>query len=381
MVRVFFFRGFHQIRAILNVKTYTLTVRLPEAPARSYPIIVRQGVLQDAPAHIARRAGGGAVFLVTDTTVGRLYGRRLQQACAATVERCELLDVPPGEQSKRLRPYDALAGALLALGVRRDSLIVALGGGVVGDLAGFVAATLLRGLPYLQLPTTLLAQIDSSVGGKVGIDHRAGKNLLGAFHQPRAVLIDPSVLRTLPVREFRSGLAELVKIAVALDADLFRRIERAAPRLTRMSGPVLANLIATAVSLKAAVVVKDEYETGLRKALNLGHTVGHALEAASGYTIRHGEAVSVGLALEARIAARMGLLEERALERILSLLRGLKLPLRAPAGIDRARFLRALSLDKKFLGGAAAYALPAGIGRSALGVRVPATLLDEVMRP
>ena len=178
----------------------------------------------------------------------------------------------------------------------------------------------------IQIPTTLLAQLDSSVGGKVGIDHARGKNMLGGFHQPRAVLIDPLVLRTLPVREFRSGLAELVKISIALDARLFGRIERVAPRINRTAGPLLAELITKAVSLKAAVVMKDEFESGLRKTLNLGHTVGHALEAASNYRIRHGEAISIGLAVEARIAARMGLLTDQELGRILGLLRVLGLP-------------------------------------------------------
>jgi 3-dehydroquinate synthase len=268
---------------------------------------------------------------------------------------------------------------LLALGAKRDSLIVALGGGVVGDLAGFVAATLLRGVALIQIPTTLLAQLDSSVGGKVGIDHARGKNMLGGFHQPRAVLIDPQVLRTLPVREFRSGLAELVKISIALDARLFGRIERVAPRINRTAGPLLAELITRAVSLKAAVVMKDEFESGLRKTLNLGHTVGHALEAASNYRIRHGEAISIGLAVEARIAARMGLLTDQELGRILGLLRALGLPRGVPRDTNRGRFFHSHALDKKFTGATTAYVLPAGIGRSAIGVPVPRSLLGEVM--
>jgi 3-dehydroquinate synthase len=360
-------------------QNHITTVSLPASPARSYPIAIREGLLAEAASSIARTAGPGAVFLVTDTTVGRLYGRQLHSACARVVSRCALLDFPPGEGSKRLRVYNALTRRLLGLGAKRDSLIVALGGGVVGDLAGFVAATLLRGVALLQIPTTLLAQLDSSVGGKVGIDHALGKNMLGAFHQPCSVLIDPLVLRSLPVREFRNGLAELVKIALALDGALFRRIEQAAPRITRTAGPLLRELISKAVSLKAAVVMKDEFESGLRKTLNLGHTVGHALEAASGYRIRHGEAVSIGLAVEARIAVRMGLLEEPALERILAVLRALGLPRDVPSGINRRSFVRSLSLDKKFTGGGTAYALPAGIGRSAIGVPVPGSVLDEAM--
>jgi len=363
----------------LHRQNYTTTVRLPASSSRSYPITIRAGLLGEAAALIARAAGAGAVFLLTDTTVGRLYGRRLHRQCAGIVTRCAFLDVPPGEHSKRMRLYNTLATRLLALGARRDSLIVALGGGVVGDLAGFVAATLLRGVPFIQIPTSLLAQLDSSVGGKVGIDHALGKNMLGAFYQPRAVLIDPSVLRTLPLREFRGGLAELVKIALALDAGLFRQIERLAPRIKRSAGPLLSGLIWRAVSLKAAVVMKDEFESGLRKTLNLGHTVGHAVEAASAYRIRHGEAVSIGLAVEARIASRMGLLEEGSLERILAVLRALGLPRTVPGRIDRRRFVRALSLDKKFIGTETAYVLPAGIGRSAIGVRVPGNLLDEVL--
>ena len=348
-----------------------ISVRLPGGHDRSYRIHLQPGLFAELPKLLKRYESGDGLFVITDSNVERLYGRRLLRDLVSTFPGAMLFDFPAGEPSKSIRYYSSLVGELLAQKIRRGSLIVALGGGVVGDLGGFVAATVLRGVRYVQVPTTLLAQVDSSVGGKVGIDHRLGKNLVGAFHQPAAVYIDPGVLETLPVREFRNGLAEIVKIALALDGSLFRRIERNLGRIHRTETRLLAELISGAVSLKAAVVGRDEFETGLRKALNLGHTVGHAIESAMNYRVAHGVAVAMGLATEARIAVRMGLLRETHMRTIVRVLRGLKLPVTVPREMNRSRFVRSLAVDKKVIAGRTQFVLPTGIGRSAIGVEVP----------
>jgi 3-dehydroquinate synthase len=357
----------------------SIGVDIPGARDRSYRIYLQPGMLPELPDRIAGEVRGDGLFVITDSTVERLYGRRFLQGLASRIPGTVMLDIPPGEPSKTFRYYSSLVGQLLAQRIQRESLIVALGGGVVGDIGGFVAATLLRGVRFVQVPTTLLAQVDSSVGGKVGIDHRLGKNLIGAFHQPAAVYIDPDVLKTLPVLEFRNGLAEIVKIALALDGGLFRKIERNLGRIEKTATSLLADLITGAVSLKAAVVARDEREAGLRKTLNLGHTVGHAVESAMGYSLTHGAAVAMGLAAESRIAVRMGLLRPAELERIIHVLRRLKLPVTVPREMQRSTFAARLALDKKVVAGKTQFVLPAGIGVSAIGVEVPTEYLFEAI--
>ncbi|HEX9006937.1 MAG TPA: 3-dehydroquinate synthase, partial [Bacteroidota bacterium] len=280
-------------------------MRLRRGRSHAYRITVEPGLLERVPALLGPLAGGRDLFVITDATVGRLYGRALAHACERDCWRTLVLEIPPGERSKNGELVSALYGELLTHGIHRRSLIVALGGGVVGDLAGFVAATILRGVPFVQIPTTLLAQVDSSVGGKVGIDHPTGKNLIGAFCQPQAVFIDPGVLRTLTPRQFRNGLAEVVKIAAALDPGFFAFLQRRAGAIAQGRTRLLERIIARAVALKAAVVERDEFERDVRRTLNLGHTIGHAVEAASGFRIQHGEAVSIGLAAESDIAVRL----------------------------------------------------------------------------
>jgi 3-dehydroquinate synthase len=248
----------------------------------------------------------------------------------------------------------------------------------VGDVAGYVAATVLRGVRFVQVPTTLLAQVDSSVGGKVGIDHPSGKNLIGAFHQPSAVFVDPDVLRSLPNAEFRNGLAEMVKIAAALDKRYFAKLERAAGRIHKFGSGVLTECIAPAIGLKAAVVEQDEFEAGLRSTLNLGHTIGHAIEAASEFSVPHGAAVAMGLAVEGSIATSLGILPMADYQRLIRLLRKLGLQSTMPHVRDRKKFFGALSLDKKGIGGNAKYVLLNAIGKSVVGVDVPATYLEGV---
>jgi 3-dehydroquinate synthase len=355
-----------------------IRVRIPGSARRRYDIQIGAGLLDTLPGVIARHAGRGRVYIVSDSTVGRLYGSRLLRALDAVLPGAALIDFAPGEASKNVRVWEAVASGILRGGIGRDGLIVALGGGVVGDLAGFVAATLLRGVALLQVPTTLLAQVDSSVGGKTGIDHPVGKNLIGAFHQPAGVVIDPAVLRTLPSRVFRAGLAEVIKIGVALDRSLLSLLARKRPEVLRRDPAALSSVIARAVGLKAAVVESDERESGLRKSLNLGHTIGHAVESAVRFRIPHGECVSIGLAAEARIAVEMGLLKAADEARIVGLLRSFGLPTRMPPVRARSTFAAALAADKKARHGSPEFVLPVAYGRCVIGVRVPSGLISRV---
>ncbi len=356
-----------------------LKVRLPAGRDRSYAISIIDDLLATLPARLDTLFPGAQKFVVTDSNVRRLYGGPLQSSFERKGELVTFLEVPAGEDSKNADLAYQLQSELLRRGVHRDSVIVAFGGGVVGDLAGFVAATVLRGIRFVQVPTTLLAQVDSSVGGKVGIDHPIGKNLIGAFHQPGAVFIDASLLTTLPEREFRSGLTEAFKIAAALDAGFFQYLARNARKIRRGNALMLEEVIARSVGLKAAVVMKDEFETGIRKALNLGHTIGHALEATSGFRMLHGEAVGMGIALESEIAVRLGLLQRRDQKRLLKIMNALRLRTTSPAIRNRVRFFDALHADKKTVQGKVRFVLPTSIGACALGVEVHEALIAQVM--
>lgn len=357
-----------------------ILVRPVGAGPRPYPITIGSGCVRTLPEIITHLRPSGPLFICTDSTVRRLYGLPLQSVLARRGMASTLISFPAGEKSKNSTVVEGIYSAMLARGVTRGSLCIALGGGVVGDMAGFAASTILRGIDVVQVPTTLLAQVDSSVGGKVGIDRSEGKNLVGTFCNPRAVVVDPSLLKTLPEREYRNGLGEIVKIALALDASLFRRLEREVRRLNQRAGPLLEEVIRAAVGLKAAVVQKDEREAGLRRSLNLGHTLGHAFEAESRYTMKHGYAVAAGIAGEAAIAARLGLLERRDHVRILDLLRSLHLPSRVPLIRDEEVFWKALALDKKSDGSGPRFVLPASIGRCAIGVRADRSLIASECR-
>jgi 3-dehydroquinate synthase len=357
-----------------------IRVRFKKTVSPTYDIRISPGLFGDLPPDIASIVGDARVFVITDANVKRLYGRQLMTGLLNAKVDAWLIDFPAGEASKNSGVVNSLHTQLLEHGVRRNSLILALGGGVVGDVAGYVAATILRGIKYIQVPTTLLAQVDSSVGGKVGIDHPLGKNLIGAFHQPEAVYIDPLVLRTLPEREFRSGLAEIVKIATALDESFFNYLEKNAGKIKQRSLRVLTELITRSVQLKAAVVGRDELETGLRKVLNLGHTIGHAVEAASNYTLRHGEAVAIGLAAESGIARDMGLLSALDYERLLRLMRALRLRTSFPGIRSKEKLRRALSTDKKSIGASMKFVLLNGIGCTLVGVDVPSPFINALVK-
>ncbi len=355
-----------------------LRVKLQPIANRSYDVTISPGIIARLASHVGKLAQ--SIFIITDSNVERLYGRRVQKLLYDAGADPVLLVFAAGEESKNSQVVDTLHTQLLKNGVRRDSLIIALGGGVVGDVAGYVAATVLRGVKFVQVPTTLLSQVDSSVGGKVGVDHPLGKNLIGAFHQPSAVFIDPDLLKTLSPREFRNGLAEVVKIGAALDRTLFQMLERHALQLSKNDPALLTDVIRRSVELKAAVVAEDEFEVGVRKTLNLGHTFGHALETALNFRIKHGEAVAIGMVAESAMAVQLGLLEGKHFNRLVELLKTLKLPTRVPLIKHKKKFLEALKADKKSSGGGVKFVLLNAIGTSMVGVDIPALLIEHQLR-
>ncbi len=351
-----------------------------ELRERRYPIAVGRGQIEQLGEWWRQTELGRRALVVTDTNVGPLYGPTVRAQLEAIGVATTVATVPAGEASKTIERWAQLQYAAVEAGLDRSSVMLALGGGVVGDLAGFAAATFLRGIRMVQVPTTLLAMVDSSVGGKTGVDLRCGKNLVGAFHQPSLVVADPDVLRTLPAREYRAGMAEVIKYGVILDAALFETLEAGAARLTDPSWAVLDELIANCCRLKAEVVAADEREGGLRAILNFGHTLGHALEAATGYEgFLHGEAVAIGMAYAAELSVRMAGLSPVERDRLLNVLRAAGLPIRASGlGVEWAHVIAAMSLDKKAADRVPRFVLAEAIGRVRHGVEIPPDVLKEV---
>jgi shikimate kinase/3-dehydroquinate synthase len=357
-------------------------------PARSYDIVIGPGLLARAGAHLAPVLPARRAVIVTDSIVGPLHAPALVAGLNETGVATAVVEMPAGEQAKSLRVFTEIAERILALGIERRTTIVALGGGVVGDLAGFVAATLLRGLPFVQVPTTLLAQVDSSVGGKTGLNTPHGKNLVGAFHQPLAVLADTAVLGTLPAREMAAGWAEIAKAGLIGDADFFDWCETFGAAAVAGDRVLLAEAIARATSFKAAVVLADEREEmadGGRALLNLGHTFGHALEAETGYSgaLLHGEAVGIGLGLAFDLSARLGHCDAGLAARVRTHLAECGLP----ATLDRlnrrfsaAALLAHMRRDKKVRDGTMTFVLARGVGEAFTSRDVPEAAVAAVLR-
>lgn len=343
-----------------------------ELADRSYPIWIEPGLLGKLGPLVRQAIGGSSAIVISDSNVAPRYAARAQGSLASADYPVHVATFPAGEVHKTLGTIGALFDQIFAAPTPpdRQCVVIALGGGVVGDVAGFVAATLLRGVSFVQVPTTLLADVDSSVGGKTGVDHPAGKNLIGAFHQPRAVVIDPSTLATLDRAELIAGLAECVKHGVIRDADLVGWIESHAEALIdRHDAGLLAELIERNVRIKAAVVAADERESGERAHLNFGHTVGHAIEAACGFAgrytvgfLRHGECVALGMVAANHIAQRRGMLAAADAERIERLLIRLQLPVRR-SGLDLDELLHVMRHDKKSRNGVPRFVLARGVGR------------------
>jgi len=349
-----------------------LRLRVRPSPLADCSVFIGHGILSALPDLLPRLAPAPCYFLVTDRRVARLHARRLLARLRSAGLATHLLIVPAGERSKSRAQKSRLEDYMLAKGGGRDAAVLALGGGMIGDLAGFTAATYLRGIRFVTLPTTLVAMVDAALGGKTAVDHPRGKNLIGAFHHPSAMLADVAVLETLPERDYRSGLAEAVKTAVVGDETLFRRLEHASEAILSRHPEALEDLVAACCRIKARIVRIDEREADLRSTLNFGHTLGHALEHLSRYRLPHGEAVSIGMVLEARAAENAGILKRGDARRIEALLARFGLPVRAPTGWDARRVLAAARTDKKSRAGEIRYALPERIGAMA-GSRGPFT--------
>ncbi|OYV71553.1 MAG: 3-dehydroquinate synthase [Gemmatimonadetes bacterium 21-71-4] len=336
----------------------------------TYRVHIMPGALDAIGGVVRVVARAHRYAIVTDSTVGPLYAQRAQEALAG--ERSDVFTIPTGEKYKTRKTWTAVTDEMLDAGLGRDTVVIALGGGVVGDLAGFVAATFMRGVPFVQVPTTLLAMLDASIGGKTGVDTQAGKNLVGAFHQPAAVIADPSLLATLPVEQFRAGFSEALKHGVIADSAHFDAVTTLGSTIFHRHRPddrSVSAMVARSVEIKSAIVASDMRESGRRKTLNFGHTIGHAIEHLSGYTLLHGEAVAIGMCVEAAIAEHMAIAEPGTAARIRAACAAVELPTSVPDDLPAAEILRITHGDKKGRAGRAAYALPARIGAMAFADR------------
>ena len=355
--------------------TETLDVELGE---RSYPIYIGRGLLNSEKllaAHIA----GDKVLIVSNTKVAPLYLEPLRRAC--TRWHCETLIIPDGEQYKNLEVLATIFDALLEKRFSRKSTIVALGGGVVGDISGFAAACYQRGIDYLQVPTTLLAQVDSSVGGKTAVNHPLGKNMIGAFHQPKCVIIDTETLNTLDDRQLCAGIAEVIKYGLIRDRPFFEWLEASMEKIVAKDAATLAHAIERSCRNKAMVVEQDEYESGLRASLNLGHTFGHAIETGMGYgRWLHGEAVAAGTIMALDLSVRLGWLSDRSRQRVTALYRRAQLPVTPPSGLSTSRFRTLMAVDKKITDGKPRLVLLKDIGEAVITTGFPDHCLEETLQ-
>jgi 3-dehydroquinate synthase len=330
---------------------------------RSYPIIIREGLLGEIGTDLQNRSIAKRYGVIADEYVASLFGDTILDSLAAGGMSAELITFARGEASKNLDTIARLASSLAQRGFDRQDGLLALGGGVTGDITGFLAASYMRGLPFVQVPTTLLAQVDSSVGGKTGVDIPEGKNLVGAFYQPRCVYIDSQVLSSLPESELLNGLAEVIKSGVIYDRTFFEFLENRRQDILALELPVLEEVIATCCAIKADVVEKDERETDLRRILNYGHTIGHAIESASGYSLAHGSAVAIGMIAAAELAVLKGILAADEKLRIEKLISDFGLPVKIPGELDRQKITNYLKTDKKTVGGRVFFVLPTTIGK------------------
>jgi len=356
------------------VQTRTLTVDLGE---RAYPIFIGTDLIGDGTRY-RPYIHGQQVMIVSNETVAPLYLQRVEQALSGL--RVASVILPDGEQYKTLGVLDQIYTALLEQRFDRHCTLVALGGGVVGDMTGFAAASYQRGVNFIQVPTTLLSQVDSSVGGKTGVNHPLGKNMIGAFHQPQCVVIDTATLDTLPDRELSAGLAEVIKYGLIDDPEFFAWLEQNMAALVARDAAALSYAIGRSCADKAAVVAADERESGQRALLNLGHTFGHAIETGMGYgSWLHGEAVGAGMCMAAQMSARLGWLSDGQVERVLNLVAAAGLPTRPPAEISAERFMQLMAVDKKVLDGQLRLVLLRDIGKAVISADFAAQALKQTL--
>ncbi|MEH2423729.1 MAG: 3-dehydroquinate synthase [Nostoc sp.] len=360
--------------------TSVINVNLPE---QSYEIAIAPSSLDQLGQQMASLKLGKKVLLVSNPTILKHFGERAIASLTSAGFEVVSCTLPPGERYKTLNSIQKLYDIALENRLERSSTMVALGGGVIGDMTGFAAATWLRGINVVQVPTTLLAMVDSAIGGKTGVNHPHGKNLIGSFHQPRLVLIDPDILKTLPMREFRAGMAEVIKYGVIWDAELFAQLE-ASKRLDQLryvKPELINNILTSSCQAKADVVSKDEKEGGLRAILNYGHTIGHAVESLTGYRlVNHGEAVAIGMVAAGQIAVDLGLWQKEDTERQNALIQKTGLPTQFPAGVDIEEIIQALQLDKKVKAGKVQFVLPTEIGVVTVTDEVPSDIIRQVLQ-
>lgn len=346
---------------------------------RSYSIVIGQN-LMSCSEHFARFLQDKKILIVTNETIAPLYLEKLVSQLSS-FDCVEPVILPDGEQYKTLTQMDSIFTSLLQQNLGRDTVLIALGGGVVGDMTGFAAASYQRGIDFIQIPTTLLAQVDSSVGGKTAVNHPLGKNMIGAFYQPKLVVVDTDCLSTLPVKEFSAGMAEVIKYGIIWDHAFFSWLENNVERLKSLDVEALAYAIGRCCEIKADVVAQDETEQGVRALLNLGHTFGHAIEAEMGYGVwLHGEAVAAGTVLAASTASKMGLIDESIVCRIVKLFEAFDLPVSPPDSMNFEQFIKHMRRDKKVLKGQVRLVLPEAMGQAGIYSEVSDELLENVIR-
>ena len=352
-----------------------VSVNLPASP---YDITIRPGLLAEIGVFLAAKTTTRKAAIVTDSHVGPAHARTVHASLTAAGFQITLATIPAGETYKTINYLLPVFDRLLAAKIERSTPVIALGGGVIGDMAGFVAATVLRGLPFVQVPTSLLAMVDASVGGKTGVNHAVGKNLIGAFHQPIAVLIDPAVLKTLPPRELRGGLAECIKHDCIRDASGFASLEKDIGRALALDMDYLTELVAHNVAIKARVVEADPFERGERAHLNFGHTFGHAIETLSRYDYSHGESVALGMVAAVFVSQKLGLIDDTSRKRIVDVICAAGLPVRGMK-LDPQAIVDGMSFDKKVRGGKVRFILLDAIGHAIIRDDVPPALVREAV--
>jgi len=359
----------------VNSSEHKITLRLP---AGSYDILVRPGLLADVGNWLAGQSRTKKAAVVSDSNVLPLHGKAVCDSLRAVGIEPIVATIPAGEDHKSLADMLPVYDAILGAKIERSTPVLALGGGVVGDIAGFVAATVLRGVPFVQIPTTLLAMVDASVGGKTGVNHKTGKNLIGAFHQPIGVLIDPLTLKTLPASELRGGLAECIKHDIIRDANGFAELENNITKALAVDVEYLSSLIAHNVAIKARVVEADPLEHGERAHLNFGHTFGHAVETVSGHSYSHGESVALGMTAACFLAAKLGMFDETARQRVVSVIERAGLPARGLT-LSTEQVVNAMAFDKKVATGRVRFVLPTEIGKVVIRDDVPREMVTAAV--
>jgi len=361
-----------------------IDVKLKKTVDNSYKILIGTGLINKIVEDLEKNPLGYSYAIITDSNVKKLYGDELKNLLEKLSSNILLIDFPAGEEQKNREIKTQIENKMLEANFGRDSALIALGGGVVGDISGFIAATYTRGIPYIQVPTTLVACVDSSVGGKTAVDTEHGKNLIGAFYQPECVYIDINTLKTLDSREIKEGLAEIIKYAVIADKALYKLLEQNVEGLFEYNEDLLSEIIKRCCTIKARVVEEDEKESNLRKILNYGHTIGHAIEKLSDFKLSHGNAISIGMVLEGRIAAELGIWDKSNIEKLEQLFSRAGLPTEIPFNTQPEQLVETMKIDKKSRKGNIEMALPSIIGEMAqedgsYSIKIDSSLIEKII--